>query len=93
MNASNPFRPGDPGDAEIFRIAVAEGRTVVTIDKDFGELAVVHGLVHHGLIRLTGFRAADQGPAILRLLTAYATELAEGAILTAEPWRVRVRPA
>jgi predicted nuclease of predicted toxin-antitoxin system len=84
--------PHDPGDQEILRRAADEGRVLVTIDKDFGELAVVQGMLHVGLIRLVGFRANDQGPAILRLLAKYESELAAGAILTAEPWRVRVRP-
>ena len=84
--------PHDPGDQEILRRAADEGRVLVTIDKDFGELAVVQGMLHVGLIRLVGFRASDQGPAVLRLLAKYESELAAGAILTAEPWRVRVRP-
>ena len=54
---------------------------------------IVQGMIHVGSIRLIGFRAGQQGPAIVRLLSAYETELAAGAILTAEPWRVRVRPA
>jgi predicted nuclease of predicted toxin-antitoxin system len=83
--------PNDPGDEQILRRAAADGRVLITIDKDFGELAIVQGIVHTGLIRLVGFRAADQGAAIIRLLSAYETELAAGAILTAEPWRVRVR--
>jgi predicted nuclease of predicted toxin-antitoxin system len=61
-------------------------------DKDFGELVIVRGLVHVGLIRLVGFRAREQGSAVVRLLATYEAELAAGAIITAQPWRVRVRP-
>jgi predicted nuclease of predicted toxin-antitoxin system len=85
--------PKDPGDEEILRRAAADSRVVVTIDKDFGELAVVKGILHAGLIRLVGFRASQQGDAINRLLATYEQELSSGAIVTAEPWRVRVRPA
>ncbi|MDB5294215.1 MAG: uncharacterized protein JWO31_198 [Phycisphaerales bacterium] len=84
--------PSDPGDEQILRRAADEGRVVVTIDKDFGELAVVRGVLHAGLVRLVGFRAGEQGKAVVRLLAAYETELVAGAIVTAEPWRVRVRP-
>lgn len=82
----------DPGDEEIFRIAVTESRVMVTIDKDFGELAIIRGIVHVGLIRLVGFRAGAQGAAVTSLLNTYQSELSAGAILTAEPWRVRIRP-
>ena len=84
--------PRDPGDAEILRRAAEESRVLATIDKDFGELVIVQDMVHVGLIRLVGFRAAQQGPALVRLLSTYEADLAANAILTAEPWRVRVRP-
>jgi predicted nuclease of predicted toxin-antitoxin system len=61
----------DPGDENILRAAVAESRVLVTIDKDFGELAIAHGQLHVGMIRLVGFRAKDQGPAIARLVAVY----------------------
>jgi len=83
--------PTDPGDEQVLARAAEEARILVTIDKDFGELAVVRGMVHAGMIRLVGFRAADQGAAVVRLLERYRSELEAGAILTAEPWRVRVR--
>jgi predicted nuclease of predicted toxin-antitoxin system len=84
--------PNDPGDEEILRRAAAESRILATIDKDFGELVIVQGMIHAGLIRLVGFRSRDQGTAIVQLLATYQSELKAGAILTAEPWRVRVRP-
>ncbi|HSU67680.1 MAG TPA: DUF5615 family PIN-like protein [Tepidisphaeraceae bacterium] len=84
--------PGDPGDTEILRRAFADSRVLITIDKDFGELAIVHGAGHAGIIRLVGFRAGKQGEATAQLLLSYEQDLLAGAILTAEPWRVRIRP-
>ena len=40
--------PEDPGDDEILEQAVREGRLLVTLDKDFGELAVRFGKPHTG---------------------------------------------
>jgi len=51
----------DPGDAAILRQAAAEGRVVVTLDKDFGELAVVGRHPHTGILGLVDARAAEQG--------------------------------
>ena len=84
--------PQDPGDDEILAAALAESRVVVTLDKDFGELAVVRGARHAGIIRLVGFRAQDQGLACCRLVQRYCRELESGALITATPERVRVRP-
>jgi predicted nuclease of predicted toxin-antitoxin system len=36
--------PEDPGDDEILDIAYRENRILVTLDKDFGELAIVRGI-------------------------------------------------
>ena len=38
--------PVDPGDDEILARAHREGRVLVTLDKDFGELAIVHQRPH-----------------------------------------------
>jgi predicted nuclease of predicted toxin-antitoxin system len=63
----------------------------VTLDKDFGELAIVRGLPHSGIVRLVGFGATQQGAVCLRLLADYGGELRGGAIVTAQPGRVRIR--
>jgi predicted nuclease of predicted toxin-antitoxin system len=40
--------PENPGDDEIMERAHREGRILITLDKDFGELAIVHGRPHSG---------------------------------------------
>lgn len=85
--------PTDPGDDEILALAHWEGRILITLDKDFGELAVVRGQAHAGIIRLVILSAAQQAPTCLLALNRYATELQSGAIVTVEPGRVRIRPA
>ena len=81
----------DPGDAEILRRALDAQQVLVTLDKDFGELAVVRSQPHAGIIRLVGFGAREQGEVCVSLLETYAADLSQGALLTATPGRVRIR--
>lgn len=83
----------DPGDAEIIKIACNEKRILVTLDKDFGELAIAKGEPHSGIVRLVEFSAKLQAAACLRVLELHGDELASGAIVTAEPGRLRIRSA
>lgn len=83
----------DPGDDEIMALAHHEGRILITLDKDFGELAVVRGQAHAGVIRLAILPAVQQARFCLMVLARYGLELQAGAIVTIEPGRIRVRPA
>ena len=85
--------PEDPGDEEILDRAVAEGRVLVTLDKDFGELAIVHGKRHCGIVRLVGVSARQQATLCVHVLAKYGDELAAGALITADRHRVRIRSA
>jgi predicted nuclease of predicted toxin-antitoxin system len=84
--------PQDPGDEEILARAAAEGRILVTLDKDFGELAVVQGRHHCGILRLVGLQAREQAVTCGRILKRYGEELQAGALITATRDRVRIRP-
>jgi predicted nuclease of predicted toxin-antitoxin system len=81
----------DPGDEEILRMSVDESRVIVTLDKDFGELAVVRRLPHCGILRLVGVRPNRQGAAIAVVLERYGTEPERGAIATFQKDRIRMR--
>lgn len=41
--------PSDPGDEEILAQAHREGRVLVTLDKDFGTLAILRATPHCGI--------------------------------------------
>ena len=84
--------PSDPGDEAILARALDETRTLVTLDKDFGELAVLRRQRHCGIVRLVGFAARRQGAVCVDVLARYGEDLAGGAVITVEPGRVRVRP-
>ena len=81
----------DPGDTDILKHALHHERILVTLDKDFGELAIVRGMSHAGIIRLAGIPARQQGPVTHGVLTRYGEELAAGAIVTVSATRVRIR--
>ena len=81
----------DPGDENILAHALAADRILVTLDKDFGELTMLHGQTHGGIVRLVSWSARLQSQACLRALERYELELSQGALVTFEPGRGRVR--
>jgi predicted nuclease of predicted toxin-antitoxin system len=81
----------DPGDREILKSAFQNGAVLVTLDKDFGELAIVYGEEHSGIIRLVDISTAEQGPFCRRILEKHSDDLKRGAIVTAYPDRTRIR--
>lgn len=83
----------DPGDVAILAAAHSQQRILVTLDKDFGELAILKGLPHSGIIRLAGFKAAQMTNVINHVITIYEAELKVGAIVTVDPERIRIRPS
>jgi predicted nuclease of predicted toxin-antitoxin system len=83
----------DPGDDEILERAFREDRILVTLDKDFGELAIVRGMPHAGIIRLVNLGARQQAAACLQVMKVHGSDLNAGAIITVEPNRLRIRLA
>jgi predicted nuclease of predicted toxin-antitoxin system len=81
----------DPGDDEILAIAHREGRVLITLGKDFGELAIVFGQPHSGIVRLVNMSTKQQGEVCVEVLARYESNLLQGALITAERDRVRVR--
>jgi hypothetical protein len=66
------------------------GKAAATL-RAAGHDVVWAGHPHSGIVRLVGFRAAEQGVAAVEVLDRYRSELQAGAILTVEPGRIRVR--
>lgn len=58
-----------------------------------GELAILRDLPHRGIVRLVDLSACFQASACMAALSRFAEELVNGAIVTVERTRVRVRPA
>jgi len=83
--------PNDPGDEEILARAHDEGRILVTLDKDFGDLAVSQAKAHRGIIRLVNIAARRQSLLCAYVLERHSEDLLRGAIVTVEAGRLRVR--
>jgi predicted nuclease of predicted toxin-antitoxin system len=83
--------PGQP-DRRVVEIAKAEGRVVISEDKDFGELAFRDGLFPLGLARLVlpGMNPQQKAARLIEVLEIEVDRIV-GAIAVIEPGRVRVR--
>lgn len=81
----------DPGDEIILEHAYREGRVLVTLDKDFGALAVQQGKPHSGIVRLVNLATREQAAVCVLVLADHGDELIAGAIVTAERTRLRIR--
>jgi predicted nuclease of predicted toxin-antitoxin system len=81
----------DPGDDQILGIAFLEARVLVTLDRDFGELAIRLGKPHSGILRIVGFTTRQHAAVCLDVLGRYEADFIAGALVTAEPGRVRIR--
>jgi predicted nuclease of predicted toxin-antitoxin system len=83
--------PSDPGDDEILMRAAAEGRVLITLDRDFGELAVAGRARHAGILRIVKMPFREHARAILQVIDAHSAALVAGAIITASAGRLRIR--
>ncbi|HEY9724321.1 MAG TPA: DUF5615 family PIN-like protein [Oscillatoriaceae cyanobacterium] len=83
----------DPGDRAVLARAYAEQRVLITLDSDYGWLAVAERLPHVGIVRLLEDAPERQATLCRHVLERYAAELAQGALVTATMDKVRIRPS
>lgn len=86
-------RGTDPGDRVLLAWAAAEGRVLVTMDKDFGEFIFVEGQPHCGLVRLPDVSAERRIALMGKVLTDHAADLSEQAVVTVRGGRIRISRA
>ena len=87
-------RGPDPGDRTLLEWAAAEGRILVTMDKDFGHFIFGAGAAHCGLVRLPDVPAAARIALLQKLLTDHTDELSARSIITVRGGRIRIsRPS
>ena len=80
----------DPGDRLLLEWAAAEGRILVTMDKDFGDFIFVEKARHSGMVRLPDVSAAKRIELMDKILRSRSRELSERAILTVRGGRIRI---
>ena len=80
----------DPSDRALLEHAASEGRILVTIDADFGELVFVHRVSHAGLVRLPDVPMARRILVMEQVLERHREALEAQAIITVRGERIRV---
>ena len=86
--------PAGISDLQVLALAHAEGRILITDDRDFGELVVRSKQPHAGVIFLRLGAYAELSTKMDRLdyvLTHYATQLDQFLVVTLQKVRVRVQ--
>jgi len=84
-------RASDLEDDEILRWAYTEGRVVVTVDKDFGTLAVALGQPHGGIVRLPDVPVTERQRLMEQVLLRHEPDLGDCALITVSRSHIRVR--
>ena len=84
---------GTLSDTEIMRLAVREGRTVIAHDLDFANLlaASAASLPSVILFRLRNMRPERVVARLWAVITAHATDLEAGAVISVSELQTRVR--
>ncbi len=80
-------------DEDVLNAADAEGRILITEDRDFGELIIRQRLGVHGviLLELDRLSNAAEAAAVAEIVSAHADRLT-GNLVVIEPGRIRIRP-
>ena len=83
-------RGPDPGDRVLLQWAAADGRVLITMDKDFGEFLFVENAPHCGMVRLPDVPAAQRIELMEKVLAAHPQDLSEQAVITVRGGRIRI---
>jgi predicted nuclease of predicted toxin-antitoxin system len=64
---------------------------LVTLDKDFGELAIRYNLPNSGILRFVETPVVEQAALCEQMFERHGAALIAGALITADLERIRVR--
>jgi predicted nuclease of predicted toxin-antitoxin system len=82
----------DPGDAALMAQAEASGRTVVTLDRNFGKAAVVANAKAPAIIFLPSVRHDLRLELLQKVLAGFTSQINQGHWIIATRGKIRVRP-
>ena len=77
-------------DEALLAIAFRERRTVITEDKDFGELVFVGGLPHPCIIRFSRIGIAERVDILRDIIDRDSDAILAGAMIVVAPNRLRI---
>lgn len=78
-------------DAELMAFANKERRTLITEDKDFGELVFARRLPHPCIVRFVEMRVKEKLAAMRELIERHPAELTRSTLIVVTRNRVRIR--
>lgn len=78
-------------DAELLALANEEQRTLITEDKDFGELVFARRLPHPCIVRFVEMRVEEKVAAMRELIERHPDELTNSPLIVVTRNRVRIR--
>ena len=84
-------RSSNLDDEDILSWACEEDRIVVTMDKDFGTLAIALGQAHRGIVRLPDVPGAARQRLIDRVLSRHQQDLEARALIMVSRHHIRIR--
>jgi predicted nuclease of predicted toxin-antitoxin system len=79
-------------DRDILRRAAAEGRMIITMDKDFGELVYHSGMAHSGvlILRVDDARGEEKADIVDRILKGFSGRI-ENRFCVFQDGKLRVK--
>ena len=78
-------------DEELLVLAREDQRTIITEDKDFGELVFVRRLPHPYIVRLVEMPVAEKVAAMRELIESHPDAMHEKALIVVTRNRLRIR--
>lgn len=78
-------------DEDVIRLAEKEQRIIITLDKDFGQLAISTGNLRAAIVRLPDVSLIERKKILENLISRHKSDLESLCIITISKGRMRIR--